>query len=152
MEIGFTLPLDEGFLRRECPACERQFKWFSDDTDNRPDDAEDPDVYFCPYCGVTATHDEWWTPAHLEYASGMAAGPVIDKVTRTMEDALKPLNKSGFVTGTVRGETAPAPDELHEPNDMVVVEPPCHYWEPLKVDEEWTDPFFCLVCGHRFVV
>ena len=32
--LGMTIPLDsDGFLRRECPTCEREFKW-------RPSEAE----------------------------------------------------------------------------------------------------------------
>lgn len=30
-------------------------------------------------------HDEWRTPAQPEYATGEAAGPVVDRVTRAME-------------------------------------------------------------------
>lgn len=34
MSFGMTIPLDsDGFLRRECPICEREFKW-------RPSEAE----------------------------------------------------------------------------------------------------------------
>jgi hypothetical protein len=29
MSVSMSLPLDEdGFLRRECPTCERQFRWW----------------------------------------------------------------------------------------------------------------------------
>jgi hypothetical protein len=28
------------------------------------------------------------------------------------------------------------PAALHEPNDMIIVAPPCHSWEPVKVLEE----------------
>jgi len=32
--MSLTLPLDDdGFLRRECPSCERQFKWLPDSSD-----------------------------------------------------------------------------------------------------------------------
>ncbi|WP_146073741.1 hypothetical protein [Amycolatopsis sp. CA-126428] len=46
----------------------------------------------------------------------------------------------------------PVPDLLVDPDDMLMVEPPCHPFEPLKVDESWRDPIHCLVCGERFVV
>jgi hypothetical protein len=49
-EVSFTVsfPLDsEGFLRRECPSCRREFKWLpQDETDPMPDEG-----YCCPYCG-----------------------------------------------------------------------------------------------------
>ena len=39
------------------------------------------------------------------------------------------------------------PDSLIEPDDMVIIAGPCHSWEPVKVAEEATAPFYCLVCG-----
>ena len=44
----------------------------------------------------------------------------------------------------------PDPDPLHEPDDMVIVQPPCHQNEPLKVPEEATGLVHCLVCGSAF--
>jgi hypothetical protein len=52
MDIPITLPLDsDGFLRRECPKCEREFKWHEGPTEDRPQDWNDPPVYWCPLCG-----------------------------------------------------------------------------------------------------
>lgn len=47
---------------------------------------------------------------------------------------------------------APAPAPLFEPDDMIIIEPPCHPWEPVKVPEERADsgPLFCLVCGETY--
>lgn len=44
------------------------------------------------------------------------------------------------------------PDPLIEPDDMVMVEPPCHPNEPLKVPEESTEQIYCLICGSAFAV
>ncbi len=33
---------------------------------------------------------------------------------------------------------------------MVIVEPPCHPWEPLKVPDDGRSNFYCLVCGEEF--
>lgn len=52
--------------------------------------------------------------------------------------------------GAVHRVEIPAPDHLHEPDDMVIVEPPCHPNEPLKVSDAAAQRLHCLVCGERF--
>jgi hypothetical protein len=41
---------------------------------------------------------------------------------------------------------------LHEPDDMAIVLPPCHPWEPLKVPLEVSRTIYCLLCGSTFGV
>lgn len=152
MNINVSLPLDESFLRRECPTCEREFKWFTEETEDRPEDAAEPDVYFCPYCGVSAPTDHWWTRAQLDYMQGAAAGHISDFVN----DELKAMSrriKSPLIDVKFKpGPPPPAPPPLEEPSDMVIVEPPCHPYEPMKVMESWDEPLHCLVCGNPFRV
>jgi hypothetical protein len=147
MEISVSLPLDpSGFLRRECPSCAREFKWFYGDTDNAPEDFLDPENYFCPYCGVTANSDDWWTSAQQEYVEKAATGPasryLMDELERTLGRYFK-------VTGSSDSHHEP-PDPLVEPDDMVMVEPPCHPFKPLKIADDWSEPLHCLVCGSPF--
>ena len=152
METSMSVPLDEGFLRRECPSCERQFKWFHGDVEGKPEGADDADVYFCPYCGTTAAVDEWWTPTQLQAAIGELTGPVMQYVEDELKDAFKSLNRSGFVRAELTTTPAPPPPALTEPHDMAIVEPPCHPWEPVKVLEDWGEPIHCIVCGAQFTV
>lgn len=44
----------------------------------------------------------------------------------------------------------PTPEPLSEPDDMVIVEPPCHPNEPIKVPAEATQRVHCLICGSPF--
>lgn len=75
MDISIQLPLDaDGFLRRECPNCEQEFKWHHGTTDAAPTDFIYPDLYWCPRCGKSADHDSWWTTAQLEYQQQVVAG------------------------------------------------------------------------------
>lgn len=143
-------PLDHGFLRRECPHCEREFKWHHGPTDDRPQDALDPDVYWCPYCGEPAPLDEWWTRVQLEFATQSLAGPAMQEIANELQQALK--SASGFVKTSVEYDEVEAPDALHEPADMVIVQSPCHPWEPVKVAEDWRQPVHCLVCGAPFAL
>lgn len=152
MEISVSLPLDEGFLRRECPSCERQFKWFNGDADNKPEDAEAVEQYFCPYCGKPAATDSWWTPEQLEYVQGVGLNAVARRVRDELGDSMNALKKTGFLSVSLEGGDASDPAPITEPQDMVIVEPPCHYYEPIKIAEDWTEPIYCIVCGREYVI
>lgn len=152
LSVPVNVPLDsDGFLRRECPTCEEEFKWFVHSEGST--DAEHVDQYFCPRCGVAAGLGKWWTPAQLEYAQGIAA-PAMDQLVNDMLDnAFAPLRNSKFIqvkrTGRFSFDT-PTPEPMIEPDDMVIVESPCHPNEPVKVPEEYTSKVFCLICGSPF--
>lgn len=149
IRVPVSLPLDsDGFLRRECPTCEREFKWFSHDEGDPG--AEPATQYFCPLCGVPAGVDSWWTPAQLEYGVG-SAGPAIDRaVTDAVAGMFKGAKGISFKGNSSFSLDIETPAPLTEPDDMVMVEPPCHPNEPLKVPEEATDKIYCLVCGSAF--
>lgn len=134
VSFGMTIPLDsDGFLRRECPTCEREFKW-------RPSEAEaeghvepaDDVGYFCPYCGVQAPVDAWLTQAQLALAQNIVErdfiGPMVSKLGAYEEpEKLDPLT---------------------EVDDMTLIVFPCHPSEPLKVLDDWRKPARCLICGR----
>ena len=133
VRLGMTVPLDsDGFLRRECPTCEREFKW-------RPSEAEDgndvepaDDVgYFCPYCGVAAPVDAWLTQAQLALAQNIVAREVIGPMASKIGVYEKPDKL----------------DPLTEVDDMTLVVFSCHPSEPLKILDDWRKPVHCLICG-----
>lgn len=145
------LPLDDGYLRRECPLCERQFKWHNGPTDARPPDALDPDVYFCPYCGESAPPDHWWTTEQLDVVQKIGVGELTREVNNMFRDLERETRNGAISFNAGDGGEVEAPDLLHEPSDMVIVAPPCHSWEPIKVDETWREDLHCLLCGEPFV-
>lgn len=153
MDISIQLPLDaDGFLRRECPRCEQEFKWHHGKTEAAPADFAYADVYWCPRCGESAGHDSWWTPAQLEYQHDVINGAAHDVIGEALTDAFKPMRNS-FVTFEVKqGDRPSSPEPLVEPDDMNMIAPPCHPWEPVKVPEDATAPFYCLVCGEAYAV
>jgi hypothetical protein len=134
VSFGMTIPLDsDGFLRCECPTCEREFK-------RRPSGAEAEEAvepaddvgYSCPYCGVQAPTDAWLTQAQLALAHNIVAQQVIGPMVRKL--------------GAYE-----APDELDpltEADDMTLVSFPCHPSEPLRVLDDWRKPVCCLICGQ----
>jgi hypothetical protein len=133
VSFTMTIPLDsDGFLRRECPTCEREFKWRPSDAE-AGDDVEPADDagYFCPYCGVQAPVDAWLTPAQLALAQ--------DIVVREFVEPM--VSKLGA------NEASGKPDPLTEVDDMTLAVFPCHPSEPLKVLDDWGKPVRCLICG-----
>jgi len=143
-------PLDaDGFLRRECPSCGQVFKWHHGPTDTRPADAFDPPRYTCPLCGKQANHDQWFTQDQIRYQQEVAEFYMQDAVNDELKRAFRGSKNVTYKPGT---NTAPAPTALHEPNDMLIVEPPCHPWEPVKVPQERADSgsLHCLLCGETY--
>lgn len=156
MGFSFAVPLDsDGFVRRECPTCGREFKWFSLRAEGTPADWVDPESYYCPYCGVPASGDAWFTQAQLVDAQQVAAEYASEAIRDELDDLARSVNRQG---GLLRMEVsggdpdAVPPPPLSEPNDMVAVAPPCHPFEPVKILEGWDEPLHCLVCGARYAV
>lgn len=149
IRVPIALPLDsDGFLRRECPTCGREFKWFAHDDGDY--DAEPATQHFCPLCGVAAGLGSWWTPAQLDHGFG-SAGPAIDQFVKdAVADMLKGMEGITFNSNSSFSAGVDTPDPLAEPNDMVIVEPPCHPNEPLKIPEDAAGRIYCLICGSAF--
>lgn len=135
--VGMSLPLDsDGFLRRECPTCEREFKWFHAPQGEAvpPEDGG----YFCPYCGVQAPTEAWLTQAQVALAQNtvvtQVVGPMLEKFARDIKASVRydPPEKLG---------------PLNEVDDMTRVDFACHPPEPLKILEDWSQPARCLICG-----
>jgi hypothetical protein len=155
VEFSISVPLDaDGFLRRECPTCHREFKWFNGRTDDTPPDWEDPETYFCPYCGAGADANAWHTQTQAAYVQQILTSHAIGAVADELEGMARTINRhGGLIKMSVSGDNdVPAPSPLSEPNDMVAVASPCHPFEPSKVLEGWTEPLHCLVCGSAFIV
>lgn len=130
-----SVPLDsDGFLRRECPTCEREFKWLPSDES----DPAEPGGYYCPYCAVQAPVDHWLTKAQVELATHVAMRDIADPM---MHDFARRIG--GSYKSNVSGE----PPELVEEDDMRRVDFACHPGEPLKVLDDWAEQVHCLICG-----
>lgn len=153
-EISISLPLDaDGFLRRECPTCERQFKWLPSDPSPNEDSHHTPEAYYCPYCSEPAHLGAWWTTEQVQYqlelVQAQAVVPMLQQFQRDMERSFGRTKGIGFRSEPI---AATEPTPLMEPEDMVRVELPCHLEEPLKIDESWEAEVSCLVCGLRYPV
>ena len=133
-EVSVSIPLDsDGFLRRECPHCEGQFKWHDGPANEEAENAPAAATYYCPLCGQPATPDSWWTRDQLAYAEGMAAPVAMEAVAEELDRAFKDL-KGGFISfERGKGVSPETPMPLTEIDDMEIVVSPCHAYEPIKV-------------------
>jgi hypothetical protein len=143
-----SVPLDsDGFMRRECPTCEQEFKWrASQDGDEV---VVHVDQYYCPLCGVPSGVDNWWTQAQLDYMEALVVPDALRDIQNMLGDAFRGNKHVKFEASSEIGVT-PMPAALFEPDDMVIVEPPCHAFEPVKIPEHHPGPFHCLVCGSQY--
>ena len=154
--VEMSLPLDaDGFLRRECPTCERQFKWWHTPPSEGPSGEvqEEPEAYYCPYCQEPAPLGSWWTHEQVEYMQQLAVaealGPQLWRMKNNLERESRRSKGISFEAST---DAFSRPEPLVESEDMRRVDMPCHPEEPLKVDEEWDAEVACLVCGIRYPV
>jgi uncharacterized Zn finger protein (UPF0148 family) len=151
IKLGTTVPLDsDGFLRRECPTCEREFKWQQSADDGTGAETVPDGGYFCPYCGVQAPADSWFTQAQLALAQNMieteVLAPMIEDFARDIERSSS--RSRGMIKATVTHDVPDQLDPLTETDDMRRVDFPCHTSEPVKVLDDWTKPVHCLICGE----
>jgi hypothetical protein len=149
--IPVQVPLDsDGFLRRQCPTCEEQFKWLS--SDSVGEEPEPVEQYFCPLCGQAAGLEDWFTTDQVEYVQAQAlASQEFGVVLREAMDAAFKGIKGVSFKGSRSFSTGNAePNPLVEPDDMTIVEPPCHPREPVKVPSGSTERVHCLICGALF--
>lgn len=143
-----SVPLDgDGFLRRECPTCEREFKWHvSSDEDSEP---VPTGGYYCPYCRVQAPSDSWATQAQVELAKNAVmreiVGPQLERFGRDLKHSSQ--RSGGFLKIDVKTEMPRKLDPLVETDDMRRVDFECHPTEPVKVLETWDRGIFCLICS-----
>lgn len=142
---SISMPLDsDGFLRRECPHCKREFKWLHSESESTT--AMEADGYHCPYCDGRSA-DGWWTVSQL--------GAIEDETTYFAENKLHEMFKDMERQSSefVKIEAGSAPRRRNRPplterDDMKRANFACHPAEPVKIREDWMDPLHCLVCGH----
>jgi hypothetical protein len=136
---------DDGFLRRECPHCEREFKWLPAD-DSEPMQAGG---YHCPYCNCQADADQWFTKAQIDYLQAVGMQEFVEPLLDEFEQSFNRPKRGGRSLISARFERADAPTPIkpHEPNDMRRVDFRCHAKEPVKVLDSRSGPVHCLICG-----
>lgn len=148
VRLSMDLPLDsDGFLRRECPTCERQFKVYAANDDDDAAALVPDGGYFCPYCIIQAPVEDWTTEEQLALAINIAErevlAPMLNDFTRSMSGSVAGLEFK--VTGPATPAAIPP---LVEEDDMRRVDFACHPGAPVKVLDDWPKAVSCLLCGE----
>ena len=172
IEINISLPLDdEGFFRRECPFCRKEFKvmltkeelvtlaqegidsFMTESEVKKDSDASGSQELeqFCPYCGQSAPNDSWWTQEQLSYISVFAQNIMANLVN---EHLIRPLQRNfgqqrpGPLSISFKGHEMEQQEPWISPevNDMDVFDLPCCN-RKIKVEENTTGTIHCFFCG-----
>lgn len=146
MEIALPLD-DEGYLRRKCYDCRRQYKVVDTPGEDAPDDFEVPDAYRCPYCGQAAPHDDRLTRPQIDYIQLVARGEVPDDVD---DVDLESLLAEHDLTTAPSEEFEELPPSIQERDDMVGATAPCHPFLGFQVIGLWQLKLHCMLCGEKF--
>jgi hypothetical protein len=155
-----VFPTDlHGFLSRECPSCDGRFKV---EVDPHGAGAEDSDVSdeeavdeaesmqrYCPLCHELVEGNQWWTVEQIDYAKDAISAAVVTNFQDMLEDTAR--QSDGGLTFR-RGDIARVPLPPAEIETMIIVVPPCHEDDRLKVPDEWTGDVACHRCGIRYPV
>jgi hypothetical protein len=155
VSLEMIIPLDrDGFVRRACPTCERDFKWLhteSDEAGQHEVAKVAPAGYFCPYCGIQAETNQWLTQTQVEYARNLVASRALGPMIKDFGADLAQIGRQsgGFVTADLHYDAPDEFDPLTEADDMTRVDFACHPSEPVKVLDDWTKTVHCLLCGAR---
>lgn len=180
-QVRFSLeirPDRDGFLRRTCPSCGRDFKTEVDPADlawalntqiqrvseevgvSPAEIAQEdiPDELRCPYCRHVAEASEMHTEETFEYLKMFAyrdyAMPMIDRMLSDLADSFGSRGGGGGLISfsvSFKHERSPVPPRpIHgpEPADMKIIEFLC-CGKKIKVADSWDDVTLCTYCGTQ---
>jgi uncharacterized Zn-finger protein len=136
---------DDGYLRRECPYCIREFKITKNDFDGLDVEKE----YSCPYCGQTADPRKWWTQDQKALFMKVVSNVATDILNETFVKHLRSLNNPSAGI-TVNAKDLDRGNEIINPeiNDMKIIGIPCCQ-KSVKILGSWTGSVYCYYCGFR---
>lgn len=173
IEKNISFPLDdEGFFRRECPLCCREFKVLLENEElndikqkgidsfmieqseknAQSEEGDEPDREFtCPYCGQSSSINSWWTEEQNAYIKVYVENIMAKLVN---ENLIRPLKRnfgkssSGLISLEFKGDEIRQKEPWISPesNDMEIFNLPCCN-RKLKIKEEWKDKVYCFFCG-----
>lgn len=177
ISFNIGLPLDtDQFLRRECPLCFRQFKLETDEEDRQSLIERELEAYllqeglelraetadvaaeegkeeelWCPYCGQTASKDQWWTQEQIEYIRifgyNIMAQIMNEQFIRPMKRKFSGRQK-GLISFRFEGKEMEyqEPWISPEPDDMTIHGIPCCGLR-VKLENDWAGTVYCYRCG-----
>lgn len=133
----------EGFVRRECPKCEREFKIQTLEKDFLRPPVKNSDQVTCPYCKHRSNIDQWWTKAQVDYISEMQSFFLLNSIVP--KTSLK-MKSTSFVKVKVEVIEQKEPVMKPEYDDMKRLSVGCCERD-IKVLDEWSGEVFCPDCS-----
>jgi len=172
VKVNLPFPLDEdGFLKRKCPLCYREFKVFleeeeltdlaqkgidsfileKEEEETNLDKGESSRAEFvCPYCGQQTPSDSWWTQKQLAYLRIIAKN-IMAKVVN--ENSIHPLKRTfqksspGIVSIRFEGRGLEQEEPWVFPEiNLGIFDLPCCQ-RKIKIEENWQGKVHCFFCG-----
>ena len=171
IEKSISFPLDDdGFFRRECPLCCREFKvllkkeelndmiqegidsFMIEQQENKSAPKEDDDIeYTCPYCGQLSSSNSLWTEEQNAYLK-VHIENIMAKLVN--ENFIRPLkrnfgsSKSELISLEFKGNEMSQKEPWISPesNDLEIFDLPCCN-RKVKIQEDWKGKVFCFFCG-----
>lgn len=171
--IEFKIPISldpDGFLRRQCPLCGRQFKIRPLREESTPDTGKPEDTFlliieeegkvkedmetspglFCPYCGQQSPQKDFLTDAQREYIQNIIYRYGKQLIEEELFKSLKRIESrlSGPISIRVEPKKTPEPNipPLTDVGDMQIYHLSCCEKE-IKIQEDWEKPVYCPYCG-----
>jgi len=169
INFNISFPLDSnGFLRRECPFCCREFKillrdeelmdlskegsesFMLEKEEKNSEVQPEADDFFCPYCGQAAKSGKWWTKEQVAYIN-IYMNNILSNLIN--DHFIRPLKSDFRNSKTIKFDGKEM--ELKKPwispesDDMVAFDLPCCQ-RKIKVDEKWAGDIFCFFCGFPY--
>ena len=117
MSTTYSVSIDpdsEGYLGRECPACEKYFKVVP----GTGIDGEGEIPCVCPYCGTSAPSDHFWTKAQLEYAESVAFSQVVGELDKMLKRLERKPDPKAFISIGIKVEGKPVPIVYYRELDL----------------------------------
>lgn len=166
--ISFSLDA-EGFFRRECPFCRKEFKVLlekeelsqfaqkgiesfmiesKEETNNSQESDSYEDEFVCPYCGQRASADSWWTQEQLSYihifGENIMAQIINDNLIRPLQGKFQ--KHDSFISFQGKEMQQREPWISPELSDMKIFNLPCCE-RKIKIDDNWNKRVHCFFCG-----
>ena len=136
----------EGYVTFECPFCESEFKLKVSEYQNNEEDILE---LHCPYCGLIADTNQFYTKEVIEEAKARVYNEVVGQLNKSFVGMAKSMNKNKLVNMKVKPLKKLVSKELKELDTVEEVFecPSCKKHEKILYCAG-VSKAFCAYCGE----
>lgn len=145
ISVEASIPLDDdGFLRRQCHGCGREFKI-------PVEDGEVADLNYCPYCRADDDEHDWHTDEQLEYYQQLLMNALMPELGAELKKMAHDLEKSSGGLLTAKVDVPDEEDAFIRPEGPDMKLATCPQCEAaFKIEQYWLEDVTCISCGDAF--